>query len=109
MEPNVMTALVGYAPIVLIFGVFYFLVLRPQGEAAKAHAAMVEGLKRGDNVLMVSGLMARVEYVDPASVKLRINHEDTVLMARTSVERVLTDSEAKLLDAQLANVAVKKK
>lgn len=109
MEPSLMAALVGYAPIILIFAVFYFLVLKPQGDAAKAHAALVDALKRGDNVLMVSGLMARVEYVDPASVKLRINHEDTVLMARSSVERLLTESEGKLLESQLAVSASKKK
>ena len=97
-QASLLPALMGYAPIILIFAVFYFLILRPQNEAAKAHAALVEALKRGDNVLMASGLMARVELVEAGTLKLRINAEDTVLMARTSVERLLAEGEVKLLN-----------
>ncbi|MFZ2587182.1 MAG: preprotein translocase subunit YajC [Alphaproteobacteria bacterium] len=101
-QANLIPALMGYLPIVLIFAVFYVLILRPQSLAAKAHAALVVGLKRGDTVLMASGLMAKVEKVEGTAMVLRINAEDTVLMAKASVERLLEGDETKLLDAQLS-------
>ena len=49
--------------LLLIVGVFYLLILRPQGQARKRHAAMLEALKRGDDVVTAGGLMGKVKDI----------------------------------------------
>lgn len=87
----------SYAPIILIFLVFYFLILRPQSQAAKAHAALLAALAKGDTVLTTGGVLARVEKVDEGIVTLKVNGEDLMMVARHAVERKLTEAEAKVL------------
>lgn len=52
-----------FAPILLIFAIFYFLILRPQQKKARAHQEMVKGLSRGDKVLTAGGIIGSVEKV----------------------------------------------
>ncbi|MCP5404766.1 MAG: preprotein translocase subunit YajC [Pseudomonadaceae bacterium] len=103
------SVLMGYLPIILIFGVFYFLVIRPQTQAAKLHAQLVAGLKRGDKVLFQNGLMGQLESVADTTVLVRVNHEDAVLMARDSVLKMLGEAEGKALDTLLKQPTGKKK
>ena len=49
--------------ILLIFGVFYFLILRPQAQARKKHAELLAALKKGDEVVTAGGLMGRVRDI----------------------------------------------
>lgn len=64
--------LVQLAPMILILGVFYFLLVRPQQQQAKAHDEFVRGLKRGDVVLTASGLYGRIVDVRESDVTLEI-------------------------------------
>lgn len=89
--------LVSYLPIVLIFGVFYFLVIRPQNQAARDHATLVGSLKKGDKVLTQNGLLGKIESVGDGTVLLRVNHEDCVLMAKDSVLRLLGEKDSAAL------------
>jgi preprotein translocase subunit YajC len=50
-------------PLVLLFGIFYFLIIRPQQQRMKAHQAMVAGVKRGDTVVTAGGLIGKVSKV----------------------------------------------
>lgn len=93
--------LLSYAPIVLIFGVFYFLVIRPQNMAAKQHATLLSGLKKQDKVLTQSGLMGKVDQVAEHHVLLKVNAEDHVLMAKESVLRLLGETESAALETLL--------
>ena len=60
-------------PLFLIFGVFYFLLIRPQQRRVKEHKAMVEGLKRGDKVITSGGITGTVErLIDNDKVEVEI-------------------------------------
>lgn len=96
-NPGMAQVLFSYAPIILIFLVFYFLILRPQSNAAKAHAALLAALSKGDSVLTSGGIVGRIEKVDGGFVTLKVNNEDHMLVARAAVERKLSDDEAKVL------------
>ena len=73
------------APLLLIFGVFYFLLIRPQQKKAKEHSALLASLKRGDRVLTAGGIIAKVtavkEGVDEVEVEIAPNVRVSVLRA----------------------------
>ena len=56
--------LISFVPIVLIFAIMYFLMIRPQQKKVKEHKAMVEALRRGDQVVTSGGLIGKVTKVD---------------------------------------------
>ena len=64
--------LLGFLPIVLMFVVLYFLMIRPQMKRAKEHKAILEGLKKGDEVLTAGGLVGRIVKVGDAYVTLEV-------------------------------------
>jgi len=61
-----------FAPFILIFGIFYMLVLRPQQQAARAHAAKIAAVKKGDSVVTGGGLIGKVTRVDDSQVEIEI-------------------------------------
>lgn len=71
------------APLLLIFGVFYFLLIRPQQKKAKEHRALLASLKRGDRVLTSGGIIAQItrvkEGVDEIEVEIAPNVRVSVL------------------------------
>lgn len=60
----------------LLFGIFYFLLIRPQQKQAKLHKEMVENLQRGDSVITGGGLMGRIHRVDEDSVQVDVGEMD---------------------------------
>ena len=56
----------------LVFGMFYFLMIRPMRQREKKHDEMVEGLDKGDTVITAGGMYGRIETVDENSVVLRV-------------------------------------
>lgn len=71
------------APLILIFAVFYFLLIRPQQKKQKEHREMLKALKRGDRVLTAGGIIAKVttvkEGVDEVEVEIAPNIRVSVL------------------------------
>lgn len=59
-------------PLVLMFGIFYFLLIRPQQKKAKEHRAMMEALKKGDQVVTAGGIHGKITSVDDAVVTMEI-------------------------------------
>ena len=64
--------LMQLAPLVLIFVVFYFLLIRPQQKKVKDHRAMLDAVKRGDVVVTTGGLIGKVVNVDTNEIGLEI-------------------------------------
>ena len=64
------------SPLILILGVFYFLLIRPQQQSAKRHTELVAGLKRGDRVVMQDGLHGRIADLDETTVSLEIGPDN---------------------------------
>lgn len=93
--PSIAALMMSYLPILFIIALFYYLIIRPQNQAAKAHAELIKNLKRGDVVLIDGGLIGEVSKTHEQILHLRINPEDEVAVARASVKKVLSAEEAK--------------
>ena len=77
-------------PLVLIFVVMYFLVIRPQSKKAKEHQAMINGLRKGDRVVTSGGLIGTVSKVLEGELEIEIAPNVHVLIARPMVTTVLS-------------------
>lgn len=83
-------ALVQFLPIVLIFIVFYFLLIRPQQKKQKDHRAMLEALRRGDRIVTGGGIVATVNRVVSAEeVEVDIASGVRVRLVRSTIASVL--------------------
>ncbi len=65
--------LISFLPLVLIFAIFYFLLIRPQQKRAKQHRQFLENLKRGDEVMTSGGLIGRITGITDQVVTLEIS------------------------------------
>jgi len=68
-EPNFIANLI---PLVLIFGIFYFLLIRPQHKKLKAHDAMVKGLTRGTEIVTSGGILGKITKTDDSNHILHV-------------------------------------
>jgi preprotein translocase subunit YajC len=83
-------ALVQFLPLVLIFVVFYFLLIRPQQRKAKDHKTMLDALRRGDRVVTGGGIIGTVARVDnPEEVIVDIADNVRVRVLRSTITSVL--------------------
>lgn len=62
----------SFLPLILIFVIFYFLLIRPQSKKAKEHKNMLDNLKRGDKVMTTGGIFGIIEELDSKMVTLQI-------------------------------------
>jgi preprotein translocase subunit YajC len=62
----------SFLPLILIFAIFYFLLIRPQSKKAKEHKQMLEALKRGDKVMTNGGIYGVIDDIDGENVTLKI-------------------------------------
>ncbi|WP_225896778.1 preprotein translocase subunit YajC [Brevundimonas goettingensis] len=69
---GIMAQVVTFLPFVAIFVMFYFLLIRPQQKKAKEHAALIAAVKRGDTVVLSSGVIGKVTRVEDAEVNVEI-------------------------------------
>lgn len=81
-------------PLVLIFAVFYFLLIRPQQKKMKEHRAMVENVRRGDTVVTGGGIIGRVTKVkDEATVQVEISENVRIDVVKGTLTEVRTKSQ----------------
>jgi len=73
-----MEVLAQFLPLVLLFAIFYFLIIRPQQQQQKAHSEMLESLKKGDKIITNGGLMAEVIKPEESFLKIKLN--DSVIV-----------------------------
>jgi preprotein translocase subunit YajC len=84
----------GMAPLVLIFVVFYFLLIRPQQKRAKQHKEMLAQLRRGDRIVTGSGIYGTVtKVVSETEVVVEIAEGVRVRMVRASIQDILSKTE----------------
>jgi preprotein translocase subunit YajC len=84
-------ALVQFLPLVLIFIVFYFLLIRPQQKKAKDHKTMLDALRRGDRVVTGGGIVGTVNKVlGPEEVEVDIAQNVRVRVLRSTISSVLS-------------------
>jgi preprotein translocase subunit YajC len=78
--------------------VFYFLLIRPQQKKAKEHKAMIDSLKRGDSVILSSGLFGRITAIDDRTVRVEIAPKTEVRVLRNYVAGIATPENEKALE-----------
>lgn len=85
-----MEFIVQFIPLILIFAVFYFLLIRPQQRRAKMHRDMVGAMQRGDKVITAGGLRAKVvKVVNETDVELEISPNVNVVVLKATVSDVI--------------------
>ncbi len=76
-------------PLLLMFGIFYFLLIRPQQKKAKEHRNMVEALNKGDEIITNGGILAKITDVDENFLTCKISDNVEVKIQRHAVASVL--------------------
>lgn len=83
--------LAGLIPLILIFGVFYFLLIRPQQKRQKEHMKLLESLKAGDEVITTGGIYGRIDRViDQNTFDVEIAKNVIVRMTKNAVAGKIT-------------------
>ena len=82
-----------FIPLILIFVIFYFFLIRPQQRKAKEHKKMVEELKRGDKIVTTGGILGTVErIIDNEKIEVKISDDVVVEILRTNgVQGLITN------------------
>ncbi|MFV0244850.1 MAG: preprotein translocase subunit YajC [Qingshengfaniella sp.] len=88
------SALTSFVPLILIFAIMYFLMIRPQQKKVKQHQAMVEGLRRGDQIVTQGGLIGKVTKVkEDGELEVELAENVRVRVVKATVAQVLSKTE----------------
>jgi preprotein translocase subunit YajC len=88
------SAFAQFIPLILIFAIMYFLLIRPQQRKLKAHRAMVEALRRGDQVVTQGGLIGKVSKVkDDDEVEVELAPNVKVRVIKSTIAQVVSKTE----------------
>ncbi len=86
-----------FIPLILIFVIFYFFLIRPQQKKVKEHKLMVEGLKRGDKIITSGGIVGTVERImenDKAEINISENVNVEIIKS-TGIQGLISTPETK--------------
>jgi len=85
-----------FVPLILIFVIFYFFLIRPQQKKVKEHKLMVAALKRGDEVITSGGIVGKIERVlGDDKVDILISENVTVQVVQSTIQSLLNKPAAK--------------
>ena len=85
-----------FIPLILIFVIFYFFLIRPQQKKVKEHKSMVAALKRGDEVVTSGGIVGKIERVlGDDKVDILISDNVTVQVVQSTIQSVLNKPNTK--------------
>jgi len=83
--------LTSLLPLVVLFAIFYFLVIRPQQKQAKQHKEMIAGLKKGDKVITNGGLICQVVKPEENFIKVSLNNDVTVKISKEYIAKKIDE------------------
>jgi preprotein translocase subunit YajC len=86
--------LMGLLPIILMFVILYFLMIRPQMKKAKEHKTMIEGLQKGDEVVAV-GIVGKITRIDENFVGLEVADNVVIQVQKQAVNQLLPKGSIK--------------
>ena len=87
-------AFTSFVPLILIFGIMYFLLIRPQQKKAKEHTAMVAAVRRGDQVVTQGGIKGKITKVgDDNEVEIEIAKDVRIRVVQSTIATVLSKTE----------------
>ena len=85
-----------FVPLILIFVIFYFFLIRPQQKKVKEHKSMVAALKRGDEVITSGGIVATIERVhEDDKIDLSISENVTVKVVKSTIQNLVAKADSK--------------
>ena len=85
-----------FVPLILIFVIFYFFLIRPQQKKVKEHKSMVTALKRGDEVITSGGIVGIIERVhEDDKIDLSISENVTVKVVKSTIQNLLAKADTK--------------
>ena len=80
---------IGFLPIILMFVLLYFLMIRPQMKRSKEQKQMVEALQKGDEVITAGGVLGRITRISDAYVSLEVAPNTEISIQKTAVQMLL--------------------
>ncbi len=80
-----MAAFQQIIPLLFMFAIFYFLLIRPQQKKAKEHKALLDAMKKGDNVVTAGGVHGKIISVDDDIVTLEISNNVNIKIAKSYI------------------------
>ena len=92
---DIMSSLTGMLPLVLMFVVLYFVMIRPQMKRQKEHKAMIDALAKGDEIATAGGLLGKVTKLGDTTLSLEITSGVEVQLQRSAVVQVLPKGTVK--------------
>ncbi|OGT34225.1 MAG: preprotein translocase subunit YajC [Gammaproteobacteria bacterium RBG_16_51_14] len=84
-------------PLIVLFAVFYFFLIRPQMKQAKEHRQLVEGLSKGDEVITNGGLLGKIKQIGDNFIVLEIASDTEVKVQRQSISAIMPKGTLKTL------------
>jgi len=81
--------LLQFAPLVILFGIFYFMLIRPQMKRAKEQRTMVSALAKGDEVITTGGLLGRIDDISESFITLEVAPNVKLKLQKGAVTTVL--------------------
>lgn len=87
MDPKAVSPLVGFLPLIIIFGIFYFLLILPQQKKQKAHQVMLQNLRQGDKVVTIGGIFGKIVSIRGEVITLEIANQVRVEVVRSGISR----------------------
>ncbi len=80
--------LTAFVPLILMFAIFYFLLIRPQQKKAKEHQNMINSVKKGDRVITSGGIHGRITAVDDTTITLEVAEKVRIKVSRGNIGTV---------------------
>jgi len=84
--------LIAFMPLIILFVIFYFLLIRPQQKKAKEHREMLNNLKKGDSVITGGGLYGRIKNISDDMITLDLGNNMEVKVNRSYISQVTADT-----------------
>ena len=90
-----LASIVSFLPLVLVFGAFYFLMIRPQQRRVRMLQTAVSAVKKNDSVVTAGGIVGKVTRVEDAHVEVEIAPNVRIRVVKATLAEVLTPTSAK--------------
>ena len=83
----------SFMPLIVIFIIFYFLLIRPQAKKAKEHKKMLDNLKKGDKVITQGGVFGVIDSLDTNTVTLKVAENTKMKFSRSAITSIRNNGE----------------
>jgi len=84
----------GFLPIIILFAIFYFLLIRPQQKKAKQHREMIANVKKGTRIITSGGIYGTIVSIDDTTIGLEIAEKIKIKISRGNIAAQITDTDS---------------